>query len=94
MQIRDDRRVDLCKLGVVHKEPAFPCAADGCGLYGCFLGVRGGKARFQRYAVGTHKCFGEVILLDAADRRGTHDGFGLGAQQPSGQIHPAALLRQ
>ena len=33
-------------------------------------------------------------MLDAADRRGPHDGFGLGTQQPAGQIHPAALLRQ
>ena len=67
---------------------------DCCCLYGGFLGVRGGKARLQRHAIGTHKRFGEVILLDAADRRGAHDGFGLGTQQPAGQIHPAALLRQ
>ena len=33
-------------------------------------------------------------MLDAADCRCAYDGFGLGAQQPAGQIHPAALLRQ
>ena len=94
MQIRDDCRINFRKFGVIHKEPAFPGAADGSGLYRCFLGVRGGKARLQRHAVGTHERFGEVILLDAADRRRTHDGLGLGTQQPAGQIHPAALLRQ
>ena len=38
MQVRDDRRVNFSKFGVIHKEPAFPGAADGSGLYRCFLG--------------------------------------------------------
>ena len=57
MQVRDDRRVNFSKFGVIHKEPAFPGAADGSGLYRCFLGVRGGKARLQRGAAdGLGQC--------------------------------------
>ena len=65
-----------------------------CRLDGGFFRVRGGKACFQRHTVGAHEGLGEIVLLDNAHGRRTHNGLGLGPQQSSGQIHPAALLGQ
>ena len=94
MQVGDDGGVDLRELGIVHKEPCLPRPADGSSLDGSFLRVRGGEPGLQRHAVGPHEGFGEVVLLQSRQRRRPDDGFGLGAEQPAGQEHPATLLGQ
>ena len=63
-------------------------------FHGSFLGVRRGKTGIQRHTVGTHERLGKIVALQAGDCGCTYNGLGLGPQQSSGQIHPAALSGQ
>ena len=78
MQVGDDGGVDFGELRVIHEEPGLPRPVDNSRLHSGFLRVRGGEPGLQRHAVGPHERFGEVVLLDGAERRRPDDGFGLG----------------